>query len=133
MKIDSQEAISRWLEDSGGLYEALLTELRLTKHGYSVHIKFSVIIDREGRVLDSPLNVEFDFEGVQRLTLEGDLSEYMLDHPEEINWGLSEVTLVRVLPTEDGIRFEAGRESGRRIEIQCRRATLEVLSEPASK
>jgi hypothetical protein len=126
MKVDTAEGINRWLEQSRALSEALMKELCLLNYGYSVHVEFSVIIDAEGRVLDDPLDVGFDLDGVQRLTLEGGLTARMLERPEEIGWGLSEVALVRVAPSDDGVRFEALWEGERRIEIKCRRAILTV-------
>lgn len=124
MKIDTAEGISRWLKQSGGLSEALMKELRLVSFGYSVHVEFSVITDPEGHVLGEPLDVGLDLDGVQRLTLEGGLTSRMLEHPEEINWGLSEVAQVRVSPSEDGVHFEALWEGERRVEVHCRQATL---------
>lgn len=130
MRVDTVERISRWLEQSGGLFEALLTELRLVNHGYSVRVEFSVVVDRAGHVLDDPLDVGFDLDGVRRLTLEGGLTSAMLEHPERINWGLSEVSQVRVASCDDGIRFEARWEGGeRRVEVDCRRATLTAPEE----
>jgi hypothetical protein len=129
MKVDTAEGISRWLEHSGALSEALLKKLCLVNYGYSVHVEFSMIVDAEGRVLDDPLDVGLDLDGVQRLTLEGGLTTRMLEHPEEIGWGLSEVALVRVVPSDDGVRFEALWEGERRVEIQCRQATLTAPGE----
>lgn len=80
-------------------------------------------------MLDEPVQVKFDLEGVQELSLPGALTPRMLEHPERINWGLSEVARVRVAPSDDGVRFEALWEGERRVEIQCRRATLTVPEE----
>ncbi|MEI2809997.1 MAG: hypothetical protein V9F00_07300 [Nocardioides sp.] len=112
------------MEQSGGLSESLMKELCLVNHGYSVRIVFSVIVDPEGRVLDEPLDVGVDLAGVQRLTLKGGLTARMLEHPEEIGWGLSEVALVRVTSANGDVRFEALWEGNRRIEVVCRQATL---------
>ena len=129
MKIDTAEDISQWLERSGALSEALMRELCLVNYGYSVHVEFRAIVDAEGHVLDDPMDVELDFVGVQRLTLSGGLTTRMLEHPEEISWGLSEVALVRVDPSDEGIRFEALWEGERRVDIQCRKAILTVPGE----
>lgn len=132
MKIESIEGISRWLEQSGGLFEALLRELRLVHHGYSVHIEFSVIVDVEGRLLDAPREVGLDLSGVQHFTLEGGLTGSMLEDPDSINWGLSEVAGVHVAPSAEGLQVEVRWEGERRIEIQCRGATLTVPGERTS-
>ncbi|WP_109508451.1 hypothetical protein [Nocardioides speluncae] len=130
MKVDTTEEISRWLEQGGGLAESLMRELRLDKFGYSVHIAFSVIVDAAGRVLETPLELALDLDGVQQLTLRSGLTPRMLEHPDEIGWGLSEVALVRVASSDVGVRFEALWEGERRIEVECRRATLEVVQTP---
>lgn len=126
MRVETPEAISSWLERSGALSEALMKELCLVNHGYSVHMEFSVIVDPDGRVLEEPLDVGVDLDGVQQFALTGGLTTAMLEHPEEIGWGLSEVAQVRVASADVGVRFEALWEGARRIEIHCRRATLTV-------
>lgn len=129
MKVHTAEGISRWLEQFGALSEALMKELCLVNYGYSVHVEFSVVVDLGGRVLDDPLHVGFDLDGVQSLTLVGGLTSSMLEHPENINWGLSEVARVRVASSDDGIRFEARWEGERLIEVHCRQATLTAPGE----
>ena len=123
-EFDTVEKISVWLAETGALSEALLDELSLTRFGYSAHAVFTQVIDRHGRVLDEPIQVSFDFEAIDGLTMHGALTARMLAHPEEINWGLSEVALVRVLPTETGVRFEALWEGDRKVEVTCQRVTL---------
>ena len=50
--------------------------------------------------------------GVQRLQLEGGVNQDMLEHPEAINWGLSEVSLVRAEASADGLNSRcSGRAS----------------------
>lgn len=103
-----------------------MRELRLVSNGYSVHVEFRVIIDPNGRVLDEPIDVGIDLEGVQRLTLMGGLTARMLEYPEDVDWGLSEVAQVRVASSGDDVRFDALWEGERRVEIECRRAGLTV-------
>ena len=81
------DEITAWLNEAAGLSEALLEELALTHHGYSVHLRFKLIIDRHGRVLDEPVLVTFDFDAVHTLSLVGDLTHSMVHHPEMSNWG----------------------------------------------
>ena len=132
MKIETLEGITHWLEQSGNLFEALMHELYLANFGYSVHVGFQAIVrDSDGHVLDQSLDVGFDLEGVQKLVLEGGLTRAMLEHPERINWGLSEVARVRVTPSEHGVQFEALWEGGeRRVEIHSRRAILTAPGDP---
>jgi hypothetical protein len=124
MKLETLEDINDWLAQADNLWESLMDELSLTDFGYSARAVFTLVIDRNGRVLEQPSQVTFDLEGVQELSLHGALTPRMLEHPELINWGLSEVARVRVAPVEDGVRFEALWEGERKVEIHCRRATL---------
>ncbi len=126
MRVETAEEIDSWLEQSAGLSEALMTELCLVNHGYSAHVEFRMIVDPDGRVLDEPRDVGIDLDGVQRLTLTGGLTTRMLEHPEEIGWGLSEIAQVKVTSFDDGVRFVALWEGERRVEIDCRRAALTV-------
>lgn len=129
MKLETLEEINDWLPRVDNLWESLMDQLSLTNFGYSARVVFTLIIDRNGRVLDQPLQVTFDLDGVQELSLHGALTPRMREHPERINWGLSEVARVRVAPTDDGVRFEALWEGERRVEIQCRRVTLTLPEE----
>lgn len=125
MRVEGVAGISQWLKESvNNLGESLLEDLRLTNFGYSVRIEFSVIIDLTGQLMEEPETVVFELDGVQRLVLNGDLTEYMMDHPEVINWSLSDVAQVRVATGEVGIHFEAAWEDERRIEVECRRAVM---------
>ncbi|GAB3700224.1 hypothetical protein [Mariniluteicoccus flavus] len=124
MKIETLEEINDWLPQVDNLWESLMDELSLTHFGYSVRVVFTLVIDRNGRVLEEPFQVTFDLEGVQDLSLHGALTPRMLEHPERINWGLSEVARVRVTPSDDGVCFEVLWEGERRVEVTCRQATL---------
>jgi hypothetical protein len=129
MKLETLEEINDWLPQVDNLWESLMDELCLTQFGYSARVVFTLVIDRNGRVLDQPLRVTFDLSGVQELSLHGALTPRMLEHPERINWGLSEVARVRATPADDGVLFEALWEGERRVEVHCRQATLTVPGE----
>lgn len=126
-QLTSVEEINGWLAATGGLGEALLDELSLTRHGYSVHVAFMPVVVREGRrVLDQSTRVTFELEGVLDLHLRGALTQGMLENPEAINWGLSEVALVKLAPVAEGIRFDVRWEGDRRIHVFCARVSLLV-------
>lgn len=129
MKLETLDEINDWLPQVNNLWESLMDELSLTHFGYSARVVFTLVIDRNGRVLEQPVQATFDLEGVQELSLHGALTPRMFEHPERINWGLSEVARVRVTPADDGLLFEALWEGERRVEIQCRRASLTVPEE----
>lgn len=123
-KLQTVTEISGWLVESGDLSEALFAELSLTRFGYSAHAVFEQIINPDGRALNAPRRVIFEFEAIHNLSLFGALTPRMLAHPEEINWGLSEIALVRVARAEFGVRFEALWEGERKVEVTCQRLTL---------
>ena len=129
MRIDTVEGISQWLGQSGNLFEALMDEVSFVHFGYSARVVFSIVVDLDGIPLKEYRSVVFDLEGVQHLMVNGGLNPYMLEHPEEINWGLSEVARVRVTPSETGVKFEAIWEDERRVEVDCHRAALTVPEE----
>jgi hypothetical protein len=129
VKLETVDEIDAWLASVGALSEALIEELCLTKFGYSCRVVVKRVIRPDGRVLDEPGRATFELDGVQRVTMDGGLTPQMLEHPESINWGLSEVAVVRVAPAEDWIHFEALWEQDRKIHIQCRRATLTTVGD----
>lgn len=124
MKVDTVEEIRDWLTRAGSLTDALMEGLRLVDHGYSVRIDLKLIVDVDGCVLAEPVKVCFDLLGVQHFSLNGSLSVRMIEHPEEIDWGLSEVALVELTRVVDGVRFQILWEGERNIEILCRQAVL---------
>jgi hypothetical protein len=130
MRFDGVSEIGEWLAGSGGLSEALLHELALARFGYSIRAVFQVIADLDGAVLQEPRQVVVDLDGVDRLELRGGLTPRMVEHPEEINWGLSEVALVRVMAVDGGVRFEVLWEGDRRIEVRCHKISLTAPGAP---
>lgn len=126
MRLETIEQINVWMDSVGTLSEALMDELGLTHFGYSARAVFSVVVDSDGRALNEPVKAVFDFVGVQELTLHGALTARMLDRPDEIGWGLSEVALVRVTPDGEGVRFEALWEDDRKVEIRCHTTSVTV-------
>jgi hypothetical protein len=108
----------RWLR----LEESLLVEMAQTHHGYSFRLVFK-LWDVPG-FLRSDLpkgahHLTVEMQGVQRLRLEGGLSQVMLEHPEGIDWGLSEVALVRAEPSSYGLQLQVLWEGERQIVIDA--------------
>ena len=105
------------------LEESLLVEVALTHHGYSVRLVFDLTRTSEG-ALRPDLNERgqrctVEMHGVQRLQLEGGLSQSMLDQPEAINWGLSEVALVRAEASAVGLQLQVLWEGKRNVVIDA--------------
>ena len=120
--LDAQ--LERWLRCE----ESLLVEMALTHHGYAVRFAFNLTWASEG-VLRPDLDkreqrLTIEMQGVQRLHMEGGLSQSMLDHPEAINWGLSEVDLVRAEECPNGVRLQVLAPNNRSIVIDAQSASV---------
>lgn len=124
----AQEVVREALNRHARFEEALLIELRLVNHGYSVELDFNLVLDAEGRVRPNLRNaresVTLRLDGVTSLELVGGLSDAMLAHPEKINWGLSEIALVEVDDTDLGPQLRVLWEGSRRIVIYFRSAAV---------
>lgn len=110
------------------LDECLLLGLSLTHFGYSVRLDFNHIWASERRIRpdlsEREERVHIELHAVQRLHLEGGLSHQMISHPEQINWGLSEVATVRAESCDVGLRLLLLWENQRRIIIDAMWAEL---------
>lgn len=124
MRLTGVEAVNGWLVEASGLSEALMTALFLENHGYSLRVVFTQVIDVNGRVLEQPRAVELTLDAVDMLSLHGGLTAQMIDHPELIDWGLSEVAHVGVTRLGSTVRLEASWEGERRLEVHCHEVSL---------
>lgn len=118
------EELGRWLRCE----ESLLVEMALTRHGYGVRLAFTLAWASEG-VLRPDLDrredrLTVEVLGVQRLHLEGGLTQVMLDQPEAIDWGLSDVSLLRAEPCPAGLQLQVLWEGERRIVIEAQSASV---------
>jgi hypothetical protein len=118
------DELRRWLRGE----ESLLVEMALTHHGYAVRLGFNLSWLSEG-VLRPDLGkreqrLTIEMHGVQLLLMEGGLTQSMLDHPEAINWGLSEVSLLRAQPCAAGLQLQVLWEDERRIVIDAQSASV---------
>ncbi|MEV7606075.1 hypothetical protein AB0N65_11605 [Paenarthrobacter sp. NPDC089322] len=126
MIIDSATFIG-WLKANDSLSESLLHSLSLEKHGYSVQAVFRRIIDTDGNLLSPSYDVEVHLEAVDSLNLLGALMDVSVEHPEEVNWGFSEVSLVILEPEAGRYRLRVLWEGwDRKIEILCRRVWVSL-------
>lgn len=129
--VSLERELSRWHH----LDECLLIEMALTQFGYGVRLAFNHIWASEGHVrpdLDQrEERVIIELSAIQRLVLEGGLSQHMIDHPDRINWGLSEVATVHAEPCEAGLRLLLLWEQDRKIVIEARWADVVPPSNPS--
>jgi hypothetical protein len=111
------------LEARRNLQECLLVDMCLVHYGFGVQLVFNYIWGEDGRVREdveaNPVLVTFRLLGVRSLSLKGGLTDAMVSEPELINWGLSEVAMVRSALTADGeLSMSVQWEGDRRIDIE---------------
>ena len=79
--------------------------------------------------LDNHAPVYLRFEQCQRILIDNHFWQSMLDHPKEINFSISEFSMVRASDIENGmIRFQFSWENERKIEIDC--YSLQIEEKP---
>lgn len=117
--INDVDALNAVLGEVDNLEESLLTSLELTHHGYSAELRFTHL--RLGRPVPESSLVTVVMEGVSALRLTGGLSESMVQHPERINWGFSEVAKVSAYPARPDIGLLIAWEAKRKIRVEAAR------------
>ncbi|GAB4097902.1 hypothetical protein [Sinomonas halotolerans] len=121
------ESLQKALDRFNGFSECLLAELRLVNYGYSIEIDLNLVFDDIGSVRSDVLEVSrictLRLDGVKSMILIGGLSDWMVSHPEDINWGLSEIAGIEVSAGE-GITVTVAWEGKREVKIECHSATL---------
>jgi hypothetical protein len=118
--IDDPDALNVALRGVDNLEESLLSALELTHHGYSAELRFAHL--RRGRPVSETSQVTLVMEAISALRLDGGLSEAMVQHPDRINWGLSEVALVSAYSAEPGVGLLVAWEGEREIRVEAARA-----------
>lgn len=122
------------------LRECVLLRACFDHYLYSLDLEFdqiwSPIGDVRGDIHQTLQPVLIRLEGIHRFALDGGLSDRMVECPNEMDWGLNEVALVRA--SERGplnsrvtgsttVALEVQWEGARRIEVECARASLRML------
>lgn len=103
MSLESAEAITDYLRRHRDFEECVLEDVRWLHFGTTVELVFDYIWDHDGTVRPeyAPANRKtLVLRNVQELHVWNALSEYMVLHPNELNWGLSEVSSVRLVDDE---------------------------------
>lgn len=126
--LDAQAALRRYRS----FEECLLDDVRWLRFGSQIDLVFNYVWDEGGqvrdRVLEEPRLVTVRCFGVQELMLSNHLTQAMLDEPDRLNWGLSEVAVVRFEPRRldggDGVQVAVLWEGGRALHVIA--AGLEV-------
>jgi hypothetical protein len=124
---DDPDTLNSDLREVDNLEESLLIGLELTHHGYSAELRFEHL--RSGQPAPESSLVTVLMEAISSLRLIGGLSKTMVQHPEAINWGLSEVAHVSAYSADPGLGLLIAWEDEREIRVEAARA--QVSTSPA--
>lgn len=100
MMLETSAAMIAYLNRHRDFEECVLEEVRWRHFGTVIDLVFDYIWTDEGAVRPEyipPTSKTIRLHGVQELHVYNALSEYMTLHPEELSWGLSEVSSVRLV------------------------------------
>lgn len=123
MSDTNTESVSEWLHRWRNLEECLVHEVQISPDLYQVVITFNYVWDASGavreRVLEEPVLLTLRLIGLEQIRFVGALTEGMKQHPDRINWGLTEVAGVRVHQHDGLVELTVEWESDRRLDVQC--------------
>ena len=139
MMLESTDLIADYIARNRGFEECILEDVRWRHYGTVVDLVFDYVWVSDGTVRSDfePSNLKvLTFHNVQEFHLFNGQSEHMALHPEELNWGASEVAAVRIVDEPGILRSYAhlpipihhvrcAWEGDRRIDIVF--STLEVV------
>lgn len=94
--VDSPETL---LARYHGFQECLLTDVRWDRFGTAIHLDFAYIWadgPQRDQLLPEPRTVTLTLDGVQEFSVKNRLSSAVLSHPERLDWGLTEISQVRM-------------------------------------
>ena len=103
MIFESSEAIKAYLKQHHDFGECILQDIRWRHFGTVIDLVFDYIWTDAGAVRPEykpPTLKTISLHGVQELHVHNALNEYMSLHPDELDWGLSEVSSVRLIDDE---------------------------------
>jgi hypothetical protein len=116
----SAESLAATLLRWGHFEECLLHDVRPVMFGYGLDVVFNLVRvgDRvRENVLDSPMLLTLRLLGVDSVNFVGGLTLSMKAAPEQINWGLSEVSRVEQTRTSSDLGISVRWEGARRLDI----------------
>ena len=105
MRTSDSKDIERFLIEHRGFAECIIEKFLLTDYGTTFEVAINYIWDAVGKVrskIDESQVILLRFRSVQELHINNALTQQMLRHPQEIDWGLNEIArLVLVSDTVD--------------------------------
>jgi hypothetical protein len=100
MTIESPGEMEVRLRELRNFEECVLEELRWCHFGTVIELVFDYIWQDDGSVRPEYVGPKFRtivLQNVQEIHIDNALTEYMMFHPNELNWGASEVAAVRLV------------------------------------
>jgi len=100
MMLESVEMIADYLSQHRAFEECILEDIRCRHYATVVDLVFDYVWSSDGSLrseFEQPDRRVLTFHNVQEFRLFNALTEHMVLHPEELNWGMNEVALVRVV------------------------------------
>ena len=98
MRTTESKDIEKFLIEHQGFKECIIEEFRLTDYGTTFEVAINYIWDAIGQLrsnIDEPQRLVLRFRLVQELHINNALTQQMLRHPENINWGLNEIARIK--------------------------------------
>ena len=92
MRVTDPDAIRAVLKAHGGFGECLLRELRLVRFGLSLELTFDCVAGPN----DQSESVTLVLDLLHELHLTAAIPQGLLEEPDQVDWGLSEVALVEL-------------------------------------
>jgi hypothetical protein len=116
-----ENRLEYWLRGWNYFQECLLHDVRPVRFGFGINLVFNYAWTKEGNiredVIERPQLATLSLLGVQYLRFSGGLTQGMLENPELINWGLSEISLVRQVECPDLLAIEVQWEGDREMRV----------------
>jgi hypothetical protein len=98
--MEQHSEISNTLKQYAFFQEAILESINFSKNLLDVELTFNTVVDENLSVrkdLDKKKYVTLRFNTVQAFNINGGLNIHQILNPELTNWGLNEITCIRVM------------------------------------
>ncbi|RMI42781.1 hypothetical protein EBN88_08620 [Streptomyces triticirhizae] len=109
------------LSEWSSFEECLLHDVRPVHFGFGVRMDINHVWGPDGQVrpdaLERPVLVRLFLMGVQRLEFTGALNHAQLADPEQLDWGLTEIAVVRRFDVPDLVGLAVEWESERQLRV----------------
>jgi len=124
--------------------ECILLDIKWFKNGTPVELKFDYIWDADGKIRknlneEKPIIIRFGL--VQEFFFKSALNQAMIREPQEINWGINEISCIKFVEKSDSLKKYKGFqvpfyhvqvlwENERQIDIIC--SIIEIVYQKLS-